>query len=202
MRQRYSLLWGLGCLLFIGAAGLIMPRLWRYTPQPTTGMLLDAPQAVKNFTLTNTEGERVELAALRGKYVLLFFGYSYCPDVCPTTLADLSRAVKVLGKDAEQVQVLMITVDPERDTPERLGHYLSAFDPSFMGLTGTPEEISAVATGFGIFHEKHEGSAATGYLVDHTATVSVIDPDGYLRMLFSFDASGEEIAADLQTLFK
>jgi protein SCO1/2 len=165
-------------------------------------MLLDAPQAVKNFTLTNTEGERVELAALRGKYVLLFFGYSYCPDVCPTTLADLSRAVKVLGKDAEQVQVLMITVDPERDTPERLGHYLSAFNPSFMGLTGTPEEISAVATGFGIFHEKHEGSAATGYLVDHTATVSVIDPDGYLRMLFSFDASGEEIAADLQTLLK
>jgi protein SCO1/2 len=148
------------------------------------------------------DGERVELATLRGKYLVLYFGYTFCPDVCPTTLNDLAKALEILGEDAEQVQVAMITVDPERDTPEHLRRYLTSFDPSFIGFTGTPEEIAAVATAYGIFYEKHEGSAATGYLVDHTATVSVIDPDGYLRMLFPFGTSSEEIAADLQTFLR
>jgi protein SCO1/2 len=155
---------------------------------------------LENFALTNTHGERMQLAELRGKYLLLFFGYTYCPDVCPTTLADLSRAVQALGAKAEQVQVIMVSVDPERDTPQRLGAHLAAFDPSFIGLTGTPEQVSALATAFGIFYEKHEGSPATSYLVDHTASVTLVDPEGYVRMLFPFNTSGQGIAADLLPL--
>jgi protein SCO1/2 len=116
-------------------------------------------------------------------------------------MAELSKAMKELSpKDREKVQVLMITVDPDRDTPEALGQYLSHFDPSFLGLTGTDEEIATAAEPFGIYYRKRDGTAETGYLVDHTATVAAVDKDGTLRLIYSFNTPGEDIAADLKRL--
>ncbi len=107
-----------------------------------------------------------------------------------------------MGDKADDVQVVMVSVDPERDTPEVLANYLSNFNPNFIGLTGTPDEIASAATPFGIFYEKHEGSAATGYLVDHTASAMVLDRDGRLRLVIPFQTPPEDIAADLKQLLK
>ncbi len=198
MKAKTILLLALALLLIVGSMTLVVPLL--APPQPTHGILLQSPQPLENFTLTNTDGQRVQLADLRGKHLLFFFGYTFCPDVCPTTIAELREAVQALGSDGEQVQVIMVSVDPERDTPQRLKQYTSAFNASFMGLTGTEDELAAVASTFGIFFQKHEGSAATGYLVDHTATVIVVDPEAYVRMIFPFGTSGEAMAADLRPL--
>jgi protein SCO1/2 len=107
-----------------------------------------------------------------------------------------------MGRQADKVQVTMITVDPERDTPELLAQYMAHFDARFIGLSGTAEQIAAAATPLGIYYERHEGTAATGYLVDHTATVAVIDQNGYLRLVFPYGTPGEDIASDLAQLLK
>ena len=200
MKVKTILLLALSLLLLGGTVALVMPLLAQ--PQPTHGVLLQSPQPLQNFTLTDTDGERVQLADLHGQHLLFFFGYTFCPDVCPTTIAELGETVQALGSDGEQVQVIMVSVDPERDTPSRLKQYTTAFDASFMGLTGTPDELAAVASTFGIFYEKHDGSAATNYLVDHTATVIVVDPEGYVRMIFPFGTSGQAMAADLRPLLE
>jgi protein SCO1/2 len=165
------------------------------------GTVVQSPVPVNDFTLTGSDGQQVRLHDFRDKVVLLYFGYTYCPDVCPATMAELSKAMKELSpKDREKVQVLMITVDPDRDTPEALGQYLSHFDPSFLGLTGTDEEIATAAEPFGIYYRKRDGTVETGYLVDHTATVAAVDKDGTLRLIYSFNTPGEDIAADLKRL--
>lgn len=167
------------------------------------GTVIQSPAPVSDFSLTGHDGQEVRLHDFRDKVVLLYFGYTYCPDVCPATMAKLSQAMKELSsKDREKVQVLMVTVDPERDTPEVLGQYLSHFDPSFLGLTGTDEEIAAAAKPFGIYYQKGDRMEETGYLVDHTATVAAVDKDGYLRLIYSFDTPGEDIAADLKRLVR
>lgn len=172
-------------------------------PPSFNGMVIQSPQRAADFTLSASTGERVGLNDLRGKTVLLFFGYTYCPDVCPTTIADLTQAMKILGpKKAAQIQVVFVSVDPERDTPERLAEYLSYFNPDFLGMTGTPDELIAASTPFGIFYEKHEGTPATGYLVDHTATVTLIDKDGYVRMVFPYGMGADLMAGDLAHFVK
>jgi protein SCO1/2 len=132
---------------------------------------------------------------------VIYFGYTYCPDVCPTVLTTLSQALaEMKAADREQVQVVLVTVDPERDTPEVLADYLAHFDSSFVGLTGTADQIAQAAEAFGVYFNKGEGSAASGYVVDHTATVSVLDREGRLRLLFTFGTPAEDIAADLTQL--
>jgi protein SCO1 len=166
------------------------------------GMVFQSPQPAKVFTLTGPGGQPVSLSDYRGKLVVLYFGYTYCPDVCPTTLADLGQAMEKLGKKADGVQVVMVTVDPERDTPERLAEYVSFFNPTFAGLSGTPDQIAAAATPFGIYYEKHEGTPASGYLVDHTATISVLDREGRLKLVWPFGTPSDDMAADLGQMLK
>ncbi len=166
------------------------------------GTVIQSPDVVADFTLTSSTGDQLTLSDLRGKVVLLYFGYTFCPDACPTTLNELKKVPPALGDRADEVQVVMVTVDPQRDTPEVLREYLSYFDPSFLGLTGTEEEVLAAATPLGIYFSAHEGSAATGYLVDHTTSVLAIDKDGYLRLLYSFETPGEDIAADMRHLVR
>ena len=166
------------------------------------GTVIQSPDVVADFTLTSSTGDQLSLSDLRGKVVLLYFGYTFCPDACPTTLNELKKVPPALGDRADEVQVVMVTVDPQRDTPEVLREYLSYFDPSFLGLTGTEEEVLAAATPLGIYFSAHEGSAATGYLVDHTTSVLAIDKDGYLRLLYSFETPGEDIAADMRHLVR
>ena len=186
----YGLL-GIGLLVLVGLA------IWWTRPPVMHGVVLQSPQRVTDFSLDASTGERLSLSDFRGKPVLIYFGYTFCPDVCPTTLTDLKEMMAALGKKADDIQVIMVSVDPERDTPEQLAAYLQYFDPRFIGMTGTKEEIDAAATQFGVFYEAHEGTAATGYLVDHTSTTALVDDEGYLREIFSFETPGEDIAADI-----
>jgi len=183
-------------VLAVGAIRIVNP------PHTWTGMLMDPLAPVNDFSLTAAGGKPVRLSDFRGKLVALYFGYTYCPDVCPTTLAELAAGMRDLGADAQQVQVIFISVDPARDTPERLADYVANFDPSFIGITGSPEEIAAVATPLGIYYQAHEGTAATGYLVDHTATVMVLDRQGRLRLLLPFGTTGAQAASDLRALMR
>jgi len=173
-----------------------------FSPYTYKGTLIQSPDLAADFTLTASTGERVSLSDFRGKVVLMYFGYTFCPDACPTTLTQLKKVAPALGDRASDVQVLMVTIDPARDTPEVLREYLAHFDPSFIGLTGTDEEILAAATPFGIYFNKHAGTAATGYLVDHTTSVLAIDKEGYLRLIYGFETPGEDIAADVRELLR
>ena len=184
---------------FVVIALIALPRLQPYTFH---GTVLQSPHPAPDFELTASHGQKVGLKDFEGKLVMLYFGYTFCPDVCPATLAELRGVMDLLDGQADDVQTIMISVDPERDTPEMLAEYVTHFHPRFLGITGTPEEIAEVATLYGIFYEAHEGTEATGYLVDHTATVMVIDKDGHLKLVFPFGTSAKDIAEDLAYLLR
>ncbi len=172
-------------------------------PPRFNGIVMQSPQPMPNFTLTAHTGEKVSLFDYRDKVVLLYFGYTFCPDVCPATMWELSEAIGRLSpKQQDQVQVLMISVDPERDTTEKLADYVAHFNPAFVGMTGTEDEILSATTPFGIYYEKHDGSAESGYLIDHTASVTVLDKDGYMRLIYPFNTPAEAISADLIHLIR
>ncbi len=167
------------------------------------GSVLDGPVAVPDFTLTDQYGRPFRLSDQQGNVVLLFFGYTQCPDVCPTTLATWRRVHQELGDDAARVRFVFITVDPERDTQERLGLHVSAFSPDFVGLTGTPDELQAVYDIFGVYHEKDTSSgSAAGYLVAHTATTFLVDPEGRWRLGEPYGTLAEDIVHDIRQLLK
>lgn len=153
----------------------------------------------KDFRLTDHTGKTRTLADFRGKVVVMFFGYTRCPDVCPTTLAELKAVKEQLGADGMRMQVLFITVDPERDTPELLASYVPAFDPSFLGLYGDNAAISKVARDFKVFYQKVPGKAPDSYTVDHTAGSYIFDPLGRLRLFARF-GNAANLAADIRTL--
>mgnify|MGYP002713122958 CR=1 FL=1 len=167
-------------------------------PYAFHGAILQSPQPAQDFTLTNHYGQATSLSDYEGKVVLLYFGYTACPDVCPTTLAEIKKATDILGARADDVQTIMISVDPERDTAEVLAEYLAHFDPSFLGLVGTPDEVAQIATYYGVYYQKQESESVLGYLVDHTATVMLVDQDGYLRLIFPYGAEAAEIAEDIE----
>jgi protein SCO1 len=151
-----------------------------------------------SLELTDHTGKPRRLDDFRGKAVVLFFGFTHCPDVCPTTLADIAQAIKTLGPDAERVQVLMVSVDPERDTQEALAKYVSAFDPRFLGLRGDLAATKKVANEFKIYFEKRK--QGDSYTVDHSGQSYVIDPQGRLRLLVRHDRIAQDLAADLRTV--
>jgi protein SCO1/2 len=185
-------------LALIGTTAFAAGRLLR--PRELHGAVIQSPDPARDFTLTAHFGQPVSLSDYRGRVVLLYFGYTTCPDVCPATLAELKKARAALGKDADKVQVLMVTVDPERDTPALLADYLTHFDPSFVGLTGAPDQIAEAATYYGIYYARHESESALGYLMDHTATVMLVDSKGHLRAVYPFGTPGEDIGSDLKSL--
>lgn len=150
--------------------------------------------------LTDHTGKPRRLEDFRGKAVVLFFGFTHCPDVCPTTLADISHAVKTLGPDAERVQVVMVSVDPERDTPDALAKYVTAFDPRFLGLRGDLPATQKVAKEFKIYFEKRK--QGDSYTVDHSAQSYVVDPQGRLRLLVRHDRIGADLTHDLRVLLR
>ncbi len=176
------------------ALAIVVPRL---RPHEFVGTVLDDPEPAPALTLTAAGGEQVSLDDFTGKAVLLYFGYTSCPDVCPTTLAALADALDELGSRRDEVQVVMVTVDPARDTPELLASYVAHFDPSFIGLGGTAEEIATAASAYGIYYQKGEGTVETGYEVDHTAQVMLIDPQGRYREVLPFGLDGAAIAGDV-----
>ncbi|MCL7455468.1 MAG: SCO family protein [Anaerolineae bacterium] len=165
------------------------------------GSVVQEPLSVPDFALTDENGETFRLSDQRGNVVLLFFGYTSCPDVCPTTLANWRKVHETLGQDAARVRFVFVTVDPERDTVERLGLHVNAFNPDFVGLTGTQEELEAVYQVFDVFYEKDTSSAsALGYLVNHTATTFVLDAEGVWRLRETYGTPYEDIVHDIRQL--
>jgi len=154
----------------------------------------------KVLDLTDHNGKPRHLEDFRGKAVALFFGFTHCPDICPTTLAETAAAVKKLGADGERVQVLFVTVDPERDTGAALAKYVTAFDPRFLGLRGDAQATQRAAKEFKVFYEKRK--TGESYSMDHSGQSYVIDPQGRLRLLVRPDRIGEDLAEDLRTLLR
>src|SRR5688500_17713497 len=150
--------------------------------------------------LADHHGKPRKLEDWRGKVVVLFFGFTHCPDICPTTLADIAGAVKSLGPDAERVQVLVVSVDPERDTPDALAKYVTAFDQRFLGLRGDLQATRRVAQEFKIYFEKRKQGET--YTVDHSGQSYVIDSQGRLRLLVRHDRIGQDLAPDLRALLR
>ena len=148
--------------------------------------------------LTDHTGRARRLEDFRGKAVVLFFGFTQCPDVCPTTLVDISNVLKKMGQDADRVQVLFVTVDPERDTQQLLAQYVTSFDPRFIALRGDAAATQRVAKEFKIYYEKRKQGES--YTVDHSAQTYVIDPQGRLRLLVRHERLAQDLADDLKTL--
>jgi len=156
----------------------------------------------RDFALTDHNGKAVTLADYRGKAVVLFFGYTHCPDVCPTTLSELAAAMEKLGPAAKDVQVLFVTVDPARDTPELLAEYVPAFNPSFVGLYGDAAALERTAKEFRVIYRKQEGQTPESYTMDHSAGTFVFDPKGRLRLYVGYGQGAEVFAHDLAELLR
>jgi len=154
----------------------------------------------KGFALTDHTGKPRTLADFKGKAVVVFFGYTQCPDVCPTTMAEMATVMQKLGPLADQVQVLFITLDPERDTQELLANYVPAFDKRFLGLRGTPEQTAKTAKEFKVFYSKVPGTDPGSYTIDHTAGSYVFDRDGRLRLFVRHGQGPDPIVHDLRQL--
>jgi protein SCO1 len=156
----------------------------------------------RELNLTDHNGKPRTLADFKGKVVVLFFGFTQCPDICPTTLGASAAALQLLGSDADKVQVLFVTLDPARDTPEVLAKYAPAFNPSFIGLYGNESATAAAAKEFKVFFQKQPGSTPGSYTIDHTAASYAIDPQGRLRLYIKHGVTPEQLAADIRLLLE
>ncbi|MDQ6882477.1 MAG: SCO family protein [Pseudomonadota bacterium] len=156
----------------------------------------------KDFQLSDQNGQPRSLKDFQGKVVVLFFGYTQCPDVCPTTMTELAQVKKLLGADGDRMQVLFVTVDPERDTAAVLKGYMANFDPTFLALRGTPGQLAAMAKDFKVYYKKVDGKTATSYSMDHSAASYVYDPQGRLRLYTRYGSGPQGLASDIQLLLK
>lgn len=188
---RRSFLW-LALSTALAGCGREAPR---YTGVDVTGA-----DWGRDFSLQDPEGRTRTLADFRGRYVLLFFGFTHCPDVCPTALTRAKEVKRLLGADGERLQVIFVTIDPERDTPALLREYTAAFDPSFLGLRGDPEATKRTAAEFKAFYEKVPTGAS--YTVNHSAFTYAFDAQGRLRLALQHTQGAEQYAADLRILMK
>jgi len=156
----------------------------------------------KDFQMPDQNGQMRSLKDFRGKIVAVFFGYTQCPDVCPTTLTEMREAKQLLGADGDKLQVIFVTVDPERDTPEMLKGYMANFDPSFIALRGSPEQVAAMAKDFKVYYRKAEGKTPTSYTMDHSAASYVYDTQGRLRLYTRYGTSPQALASDFKLLLQ
>lgn len=167
------------------------------------GTLYNPPQPAPAIPGINWDSQPFDLAELQGKVVLVFFGYTYCPDACPLTLAELRQLRSDLGEQAQDVAVVFVSTDPQRDTPGRLGQYVKLFDPSFYGVHVTATDLPAVKQAYGVFSEQNTAVAASspdGYLIDHSGYIYVIDKRGDLRMAFGYSLPKDGLLADVRYL--
>lgn len=190
-------------LLGLAAATLALAGCDKLAPgsrTPFNGVDITGSDLGPDFRLTDHNGKERTLADFKGKAVAMFFGYTHCPDVCPTTLSDMANALKALGPDAQRVQVLFVTVDPKRDTPELLRSYVPAFNPTFLGLHGDAAATAKVTKDFKIYAAERPGKTPESYTVDHSAQTLVFDAKGKLRLMLAWGTPGDKIASDLRIL--
>lgn len=164
------------------------------------GIDITGADYAKELSLADPDGRRRSLAEFKGRVVVVFFGFTHCPDVCPTTLAELATVKRELGADGQRLQGVFVTVDPERDTPELLKAYAANFDPSFVALRGTPEETAAVARHFKVFYAKVPGKTEGSYTIDHTAGSYVFDPEGRVRLFTRHGSGAPALLHDVRLL--
>lgn len=193
-------------ILFLGMGGILGALFilvgWQalsgtYTFQ---GSLIDPPIPATDFELIDQNGQPFRLSEQQDKVVLIFFGYTNCPDVCPLTLSDFKQIKADLGDQASQVHFIFITVDPDRDSEERLKDHLANFDPTFIGLTGDRSDLETVWQAYGVYQAKQEFGSAAGYSVDHTTRTYVIDKQGNLRLTYPFEMERRAILEDVRHL--
>ena len=197
VHTRLGVLWGGSALA--GVAGVGLAGCSDRKPSFASVDITGADYA-KGLSLTDVEGRTRSLRDFAGKVVVVFFGYTQCPDVCPTTLSELVEVRKLLGAQGEQVQGVFVSLDPERDTPEVLKAYMANFDPSFVALSGNAEQLAAVAKDFKIYFKKVEGKTPTSYTLDHSAASYIYDPQGRLRLYARYGAGAPVLAADIKLL--
>jgi protein SCO1/2 len=211
-RRTPPALWLLGALLLVSSALLAGCGSTASTAPndanavfdlPTEGTPIEPPLELTDVTLTSHEGTPLSLSDLQGGPVLLYFGYTFCPDICPTTLAEMVQVRRELGEQADEVAFVFVSVDPERDTPEVLQRHLSAFDEAFIGLSGDEVTLSKISGEYGLFYEKRsvEGTSAK-YLIDHTTKSYLIGSDGKLHMIYSYGMPADVIAADIRAMLE
>ena len=156
----------------------------------------------KGFTLTDHNGQSRSLSEFKGKVVVLFFGYTQCPDVCPTSMVELAEVKRLMGADGDKLQGVFVTVDPARDTAELLKAYMANFDPTFVAFIPTPEQLAVVAKDYKIYYKKVDGKTPTSYTMDHSAGSYVYDTQGNLRLYSRYGVGAQVLAQDIQTLLK
>ncbi|HLJ20519.1 MAG TPA: SCO family protein [Stellaceae bacterium] len=200
MIRRYRL-YGLLFAGLLGASGLGIAE-WRWTTIPAeSGAGFHAPAIGGPFVLTAADGSTVTEASYRGKILLVYFGYTTCPDACPTTLNAIAAALAELGPLADDVQPLFITIDPERDTRAVLANYVKAFDSRIVGLTGTPDQIAAAAKAYGVYYARYKSAdAPDGYLMDHTSVVFVMNEQHRFVATFTQDTPAAQMSDRLRKL--
>ncbi len=184
---------GTSILLLVMLAALVT-YLVEFNMPTYSGSVIDPPAPAPAFTLTDQEGQPVKLSDFRGEYVLMYFGFTNCTTECPATMAVLAKARSLLGEDGERFQVVLIATDPLRDTPQSMGTFLNRFDPTFIGATGTEGQLQPVWRDYGVTVE--DGGET------HSNYIYLIDPNGDLRMTYSFPTTAEELAADLRQLLR
>ena len=166
------------------------------------GVDITGADYAQNFSMTDQFGKTRTIADFKGKAVVVFFGFTQCPDVCPTSMAELAEVKKLLGKDGDKLQGVFVSLDPERDTAPVLKAYMEAFDPSFLALSGSLEQTAAVAKQFKIYYKKVEGRTATSYTLDHSAGSYTFDPQGRIRLYNRYGSGVQALASDIQLLLK
>jgi len=170
------------------------------TKQSFNAVDITGADYAKDFSLKDADGKVRTMADFKGKAVVLFFGYAQCPDVCPTTMTEMAQVKQQLGKDGDKLQVLFVTVDPARDTPDVMKAYMGAFDPSFVALIPTADELTATAKDFKVYYKKVDGKTPTSYSMDHSAASFIYDPQGRLRLYARYGAGVPSMVSDLKAL--
>lgn len=200
MKKRSALKFIAGCAIAAGVAGLISACSEK---KPSFSAIdLTGADYARDFALTDHNGQPRSIKDFAGKVVVLFFGYTQCPDVCPTSMAELAEVKKLLGKDGERLQGLFVTVDPQRDTPAVLKAYMANFDPTFLALYTTPEKLEALAKEYKVYYKKADGKTPTSYTMDHSAGSYVYDTQGKLRLYTRYGTGAQPLAADIKLLLQ
>jgi protein SCO1/2 len=200
MQRRSTLKFIAAASLLTGAGGLLSAcseKKAAFASVDVTGA-----DYAKDFALNDFNGQLRHIKDFAGKAVVVFFGYTQCPDVCPTSMAELAEVKKLLGKDGDKLQGIFVTVDPARDTPEILKAYMANFDPTFLALVPTPEQLAATAKDFKMYYKKVEGKTPTSYTMDHSAGSYVYDPKGQLRLFTRYGSGAKVLAGDIQQLLQ
>lgn len=193
--KRLGMRW-LACLLVLGLSACAPERV-QFQSIDITGA-----DYAKGFTLTDHHGQSRSLSDFKGKVVVLFFGYTQCPDVCPTSMVELAEVKRLLGSDGDKLQGVFVTVDPARDTADLLKAYMANFDPSFVAFVPTADELTDVAKRFKIYYKKQEGKTPTSYTMDHSAGSYVYDTNGNVRLYSRYGSGAKVLAQDIQTLLR